>query len=296
MALYFKFFRQATGLILALSMAGTVASSELEKVIVDWERKLNARIGVLLLDVETDWRIAYRASERFPMSSTFKVLLCGAVLSRVDAKADDLAHHISYHSEDLVTYSPITKKHLSKGMTVADLCEATITYSDNTAANLLLSRIGGPAGLTGFLRQIGDTTTRSDRWETELNEAVPGDLRDTTSPYAIVSTLKELLFGDSLKLNSAKQLQRWMIDDKVADSLIRAHLPEGWEIGDKTGAGGFGSRAIVAFLRTSDEGLYLAAIYLTETEAEFSTRNQVVADIGKAIVSQIQKHRKFSSE
>ncbi len=279
---------QATGLILALSLAGNALSDDLEKVVVDWERKLNARIGVLLSDVESDWHFAYRANERYPMSSTFKVLLCGAILSRVDGGAEDLSNPVTYTPKDLVTYSPVTKKHIDKGMSVAELCEATITYSDNTAGNLLLKRIGGPAGLTDFLRQIGDTTTRLDRWETALNEAVPGDPRDTTTPYAILATLKKLLFGKVLKAESAKQLQRWMIDDKVADALIRSHLPEGWIIGDKTGAGGYGSRAIIAILRTPDQKRYLAAIYLTENEAEFAVRNQVIADIGAAMIKRIQ--------
>ena len=222
------------------------------------------------------------------MSSTFKPLLCGAVLARVDAGSESLSNQVTYRSEDLVTYSPVTEEHVDTGMNVADLCEATITISDNTAGNLLLERIGGPGGLTEFLRGTGDTTTRLDRWETALNEAVPGDPRDTTTPRAILATLEDLLFGDVLHPQSAARLQQWMIDDQVADALIRAHLPAGWQIGDKTGAGGHGSRAIIAFLRTPKEETYMAAIYLTESEAEFTVRNEAIADIGRVMIAEIQ--------
>lgn len=273
----------------AFAVAATpLVAQALQATVAAWEERLDARIGVMLRDTASDWQIAIRAEERFPMSSTFKSLLCGAVLARVDAGQEDLTRRIAYTKDDLVTYSPVTEKHLKQGLTIAELCEATVTLSDNAAANLLLNSLGGPEGLTAFLRDIGDPITRLDRWELLLNEAIPGDPRDTSTPSAVLRTLEALLLGDILEPSSAAQLRQWMIDDKVADALIRAHLPDGWVIGDKTGAGGHGSRAIIAFVQPKDGSHYLAAIYLTESDADFETRNQVIAEIGQAMIAEIK--------
>ncbi|MGR3761108.1 class A beta-lactamase [Roseobacteraceae bacterium NS-SX3] len=252
-----------------------------------WESRLNARVGVLLRHMPSGWEISYRADERFPLMSTFKPLLCAAVLSRADAGSESLSAHVEFRAEDLVAYSPVTEKYLQAGLTVGQLCEAAVTRSDNTAANLLLERAGGPAGLTAYLRGIGDGTTRLDRWETELNEARPGDLRDTTTPRAMLASLQSVLFGQVLSPASAAQLEDWMVRDQLAGKLLRAHLPAGWHIGDKTGAGGHGSRAITAFLRDAAGETYLAAIYLTGSKADFSVRNQAVSDIGRVMIAEI---------
>ena len=281
------FIRAALSAALVAGVAPPLWAQDLQQTVSAWEKRLDARIGIVLRDTSSDWEISMRADERFPMSSTFKSLLCGAVLARVDAGQEDLSRVVSFSEENLVTYSPVTEKHLQNGLTVGELCEATVTLSDNTAGNLLLDTVGGPEGLTVFLRKIGDQTTRLDRWETALNEAVPGDPRDTSTPSAILATLEDLLLGDVLEPSSAAQLRQWMIDDQVADVLIRAHLPAGWVIGDKTGAGGNGSRAIIAFLQPEAEVHYFAAIYLTESDADFALRNQVLSEIGQAMIAEI---------
>ncbi len=151
----------------------------------DAEDQLGARVGYIELDLNSGKILeSFRPEERFPMMSTFKVLLCGAVLSRVDAGQEQLGRRIHYSQNDLVEYSPVTEKHLTDGMTVRELCSAAITMSDNTAANLLLTTIGGPKELTAFLHNMGDHVTRLDRWEPELNEAIPNDERDTTGTVA----------------------------------------------------------------------------------------------------------------
>ena len=287
-----SFLRTAgLSIVLCATFSGVVAAQGLKTAVSTWESKLDARIGVILRDGSSDWEISYRADERFPMASTFKPLLCGAVLGRVDAGQESLAALVPYSKKDLVTWSPITEKHVKSGMKVADLCEAAITMSDNSAANLLLSRVKGPTGLTDFLRQIGDKVTRLDRWETALNEATPSDPRDTTSPRAITTSLNKLLFGNALQPASAAHLKQWMIDDKVANKLIRPHVLKGWIIGDKTGAGGHGTRGIVAFIQTPEGQTYLAAIYITQSKASFDLRNQVISDIGHAIISEIKERR-----
>ena len=283
-----KFIRTLLGAALVAVTATPLLAQDLKKTVTAWEERLDARIGVVLRDSSSDWEITMRADERFPMSSTFKSLLCGAVLASVDAGQESLDRRVTYTADDLVTYSPVTEKHLDDGLTVSELCEATVTLSDNTAGNLLLKSVGGPEGFTTFLRGIGDETTRLDRWETALNEGTVGDPRDTSTPSAILNTLEALLLGDVLKSASAAQLRQWMIDDKVADALIRAHLPDEWVIGDKTGAGGNGSRAIIAFIQPKTNAPYFAAIYLTESDADFALRNQVVSEIGQAMIAEIE--------
>ncbi|HHG8774107.1 TPA: PLA/ORN/TER family class A beta-lactamase [Raoultella planticola] len=249
------------------------------------ESQLQARVGYAELDLSSGRLLTgYRSAERFPLMSTFKVLLCGAVLSRVDAGEEKLDRRIHYRRQDLVEYSPVTEKHLSDGLTVAELCAAAITLSDNTAANLLLTTLGGPQGLTAFLRRSGDRTSRLDRWETALNEALPGDARDTTTPEAMAQTLRHLLTGNVLSAASRLQLQRWMVDDKVAGPLLRSALPAGWYIADKTGAGSRGSRGIVAALGPDGQASRIVVIYLTETKASMDERNKQIAAIGETLV------------
>lgn len=248
------------------------------------EANLDARVSYASLDLHTGQVQGYRADERFPMLSTFKVLVCGAVLARVDAGEDRLDRRVIYAKSDLVTYSPVTEKKVDQGMTLSELCEAAITMSDNTAGNLLLKSVGGPEGLTDFLRASGDETSRLDRWETELNSAIPDDPRDTTTAHAMVESLDRILFKDVLTAASRKQLLTWMENDRVADALIRSALPEGWYIADKTGAGERGSRAIVAAFGPDGKPDRIVAIYMTDTNAPIEERNGQIARIGAEIM------------
>ncbi|MBB1200917.1 class A beta-lactamase [Enterobacteriaceae bacterium 89] len=249
------------------------------------ETQLKARLGYAELDLASGRLLSsYRGDERFPTMSTFKVLLCGAVLARVDAGQEQLNRRVKYQKSDLVEYSPVTEKHLTDGMTLGELCEATITMSDNTAANLLLTSIGGPQKLTAFLRKTGDEVTQMDRWEPELNQALPGDKRDTTTPEQMAKTLRQLLTGKTLTATSQKQLIDWMEADKVAGPLLRSVLPKGWFIGDKTGAGERGSRGIVAALGPDGKPSRIVVIYMTETQATMDERNARIAEIGESLI------------
>ncbi|WP_394355451.1 MULTISPECIES: class A beta-lactamase [unclassified Meridianimarinicoccus] len=271
-----------------ISADSAAAEDPLRLSVLDVETRIGGRIGVAMTDLAGAWIWTHHADDRFPLSSTFKSLLCGVILRRVDAGEDTLERRIHYAAADLVAYSPVTERHVETGMTVGDLCKATITISDNTAGNLLLATIGGPEGFTRALRDLGDATTRLDRWETDLNEGAPGDPRDTTTPRAALTTLKALLFGDALTQASRRQLADWMIADEVADDLLRASLPDGWVIGDKTGAGGFGSRSILAVIWPDGAQPVLVAIYLTENDADMSERNAAIAGIGAAMVAALQ--------
>ena len=254
--------------------------TELQRI----ENVLDARIGFSAYDSETGVRWEYNADQRFAMSSTFKTLACAALLQRVDSNEEQLERKVSFSKSDLVTYSPITEQHAdSREMSLFELCEATLTTSDNTAANLILQAIGGPEVVTEFARGIGDNVTRLDRWETELNQATPSDDRDTTTPNAMVGNLKGLLLGDVLSPNSKSQLREWLVGNKVADGLFRASMPAEWIIADRTGAGGFGSRAITAVIWRPERLPIVLAFYITETTASFEDRNTAIAELGSVI-------------
>lgn len=247
--------------------------------------ELGARVGFSAYDVESDQHWEYHADQRFAMSSTFKTLACAALLQRVDAGQENLDRKVSFSESDLVTYSPVTEKYTGgQALSLSDLCEAALTMSDNTAANLILRVLGGPAQVTSFARGLGDGVTRLDRWETELNEAAPGDQRDTTTPNAMVKNLQSLLLGDALSVKSRDQLRDWLERNQVADGLFRAVVPEGWIVADRTGAGGFGSRSITAIIWPPERQPIIVALYLTETEASFSKRNDAIAEIGRALI------------
>jgi beta-lactamase class A len=180
----------------------------------------------------------------------------------------------------------VTGKHVgTEGLTVAELCEAIIVWSDNAAANLLLSTIGGPAGLTGFARGLGDDQFRLDRMETALNEAIPADPRDTTTPLAMLGDLDRLLLGDVLSPASRARLIEWLVACRTGDQKIRAGLPKDWRCGDKTGAGGHGTNNDIAILWPPRRRPILVASYLTGTTAALDSRNAALAAIGRAIVA-----------
>ncbi len=205
------------------------------------ERKAGGRLGVCALDTANGALLGHRADERFPLCSTFKLMLSAAVLARTQHEAGLLDRLIRYDKRDLLDYSPITEQHVGTGMTVAALCAATLQYSDNAAANLLLKVLGGPAAVTAFARSIGDATFRLDRWEPELNSALPGDPRDTSTPNAMARSLRALLAGDALPPAPRTQLQDWLLGNTTGDRRIRAGVPAGWRVADKTGTGAHGT-------------------------------------------------------
>ncbi|MFG6668124.1 class A beta-lactamase [Halomonas sp. HNIBRBA4712] len=250
--------------------------------------ELDARVGFAAHDLQTGQRWAYNADHRFALSSTFKTLACADLLYRVDKGERVLDEEIVISREDLVTYSPVTEHRVDESMTLDALCEATLTTSDNTAANLILQALGGPGAVTALTRVLGDDTTRLDRFETQLNEAQPGDIRDTTTPNAMVHNLTELLLGDTLSRGSREQLREWLVGNQVADDLFRASLPDGWVIADRTGAGGFGSRSITAVIWPPEREPLVVAFYITETGASFEARNEAISRVGAALVEAIQ--------
>ena len=246
------------------------------------EKANGGRLGVAAFDTGSRRWLKYRAEERFPMCSTFKILPAAAMLAR----GDELINlRIRYTKDELVPYSPITEKHLADGMSNRDLCAAALQYSDNTAANLLMKQLGGPAGMTAFARSRGDDVLRLDRWETELNSAIPGDPRDTTSPLAMLQTLQKLTIGDGLPQAARQTLVDWMLGNTTGAARMHAGVPAGWQVADKTGGGSYGTNNSIGLLMPPGKPPIVAAVFYTQDQKDAPAKNEVIAAATKAIVA-----------
>jgi beta-lactamase class A len=218
------------------------------------------------------------------MCSTFKLLAVSAVLKRVDAGQEKLDRFVSYDAKDILEYAPVTKAHLKNGgMTLDSLCAAAIAQSDNTAGNLLLDSIGGPVGLTKFARSIGDKTTRLDRKEPELNSAIAGDERDTTSPAAMCENMQQLLLGNVLSESSRHQLEDWLQHSETGALMIHAGVPKTWTVADKTGRCGNGATNDVAIIRAPERAPILIAIYIIGSTSSADDHAATVAEVARSV-------------
>jgi beta-lactamase class A len=272
----------------AVSLPGFLHASprrfgQLPAAFAQIEETSGARLGVAVLDTATSERADYRADERFPMCSTFKFLLVSAVLQRVDGHHEALGRALSIPPKPLVFNSPLTEPNAGGTMTIDALCHAALTRSDNTAANLLLETIGGPAAITRFARSLGDTVTRLDRWETTLNEALAGDPRDTTSPRAMAGNLKSVLLGRVLSQNSRDQLTQWMVANLTGLERLRKGLPEGWRAADKTGANGENTSNDIAVFWPTGRPPIIVTAYITQCAGPESKRTEMLAKIGELV-------------
>jgi len=249
------------------------------------EKRTGGRLGVAALDVASGARIGRRVDERFPMCSTFKAMAAAAVLEAVEDGAERLDRFVRYGAADLLGYAPVTRAHLAEGgMTLGELCAAAVELSDNTAANLILSAIGGPAGWTAFVRRLGDDASRLDRTEPALNEALPRDLRDTTTPAAMLADLQAALLDGALASASAQRLRDWMLACKTGEARLRRGLGAGWRVADKTGSGDNGTANDIA-VAWGPRGPVVIACYLTGARVDDDARDAAIADVGRAVAA-----------
>ncbi|MDB5633469.1 MAG: Beta-lactamase [Tardiphaga sp.] len=253
------------------------------------ETASGGRLGVAFIDTADGTQIGQWMDERFPMCSTFKTLAVAAVLSRADARKEDLARRVSFSKTDLVSYSPVTEGRAGgSGMSILELCEAAITRSDNTAANLLLASVGGPANVNAFVRTLGDQVTRLDRIEPDVNECLDGDPRDTTTPMAMASSFRSLVCGEALSPKSRDQLIEWLVASKTGDTRLRAGLPAGWRVGDKTGSGSHGTSNDVAVIWPSRHAPIIVSVYLTGAKVTPDQQYATIAAVGRSIAATIE--------
>ena len=250
------------------------------------EQRSGGRLGVYAFDTANGRALAHRANERFPMCSTFKLLAVAAVLARVDAGNEDLTRRVAIVQADLLDYAPVTKAHLQAGsMSIAELCAAAIEWSDNTAANLLLHSLLGPAGVTKFARKIGDPVTRLDRNEPTLNTAIPGDVRDTTTPLAMAHTMQKVVLGTALEPASRAHLKAWLLSCKTGATRLHAGMPATWREGDKTGSGDNATVNDAAIFWPPQRAPIIVAAYYTNSHAPKAQQDATLPAVGRAVAA-----------
>jgi len=282
-----RFLVADSGLVLSPALA-----EDAPPVLAAYERDSGGRIGLYAENVSTGAKIAWRAEERFVMCSTFKASLAAFVLARVDAGEDRLADMVAYGPKDILDYAPVAKQSLAQGakggaMSVADMCKAIVELSDNTCANLLLARVGGPEALTAFWRRAGDTVSRLDHNEPELNRSPPGDPHDTTTPSAMAGNLRRFLLGTVLTPGSREHLTQWMVECKTGNNRLRSGLPADWKVGDKTGNNGKDASGDIAIAWPKSGGPVLVAAYTQGGSPTPQQLEAVFKEIGAMVGRQL---------
>ncbi len=267
-------------------------SSSWKKKLENLENSSGGRIGISAFDTVTNKHFNFRSEERFPFCSTFKAVLAAAILKEASTNAQLLSKHIPIDKETVQSagYSPITSKHVDTGMTVSELCAATLQYSDNPAANLLIKELGGLGTVNKFTKAIGDDSFRLDRWEPDLNTAIPGDIRDTTTPAAMEKTLRSVVFGDVLNPKQREQIQHWLRGNTTGASRIKAGVHNDWIVGDKTGTGDYGTSNDIAILWPPNRAPIVIVVYFTQKEKEARPREAIVAEATKIVISAITEN------
>lgn len=247
------------------------------------EDKYDAKLGVFALDTDTNQTVTYRPDERFAYASTHKVFTVGTLLQQNDIA--DLSEKITYTEDDLVNYNPVTEKHVDKGMTLEELSEASLRYSDNTADNLIMAHIGGPSELKRALREIGDEVTNPERLEPELNEVEPGETHDTSTPKALATTLQAFTLGDVLPVEKRERLTDWLKGNATGDTLIRAGVPEGWEVAEKSAAGSYGTRNDIAVIWPPKGEPIVLAILSSRDQKDADTNDELIEEATKEVIN-----------
>ncbi|RAN96494.1 class A beta-lactamase [Micromonospora noduli] len=249
------------------------------------EEQFGARLGIYAVDTGTGRTVEYRADERFAYASTWKALAAAEVLDgTTDAQLDRV---VRYSTRDLVAHSPITEKHVGEGMSLRALADAAVRYSDNTAGNLLLRHLGGPAGFEAKLRALGDTVTDVARYETALNEGTPGDKRDTSTARALAGDLRAYTVGVALEPADRDVLRARLRGNTTGAALVRAGVPAGWVVGDKTGTGGYGTRNDIAVIWPPDRAPIVLAVLSSRDRKDATPADAVIAQATRVVVAQL---------
>jgi len=262
---------------LPFAAAAAPAPAQADAGFAALERDLGGELGLAAIDTATGSTVGYRQDRRFPICSTFKVVLAAAILARDAVEPGLLDRRISLPKALFVDWSPVTGKHVDGELSVADLCAAALQHSDNTAGNMLLREVGGPAGLTRYARALGDDSFRLDRWETALNAAAPGDDRDTSTPLAMARTLRRLLLQDGLPAAGQGRLRDWMLGNTTGATRIRAAVPAGWQVADKTGTGAYGSASDIGVIYPPGRAPIVLAVYSRRLQQDADARSDIIA-------------------
>ncbi|MBX9577601.1 MAG: class A beta-lactamase [Chthoniobacterales bacterium] len=266
----------------------TISSTSVQKQLADLEASSGGHLGVAAVNTANEKHIEYRAEELFPFCSTFKVMVAAAILKQSMSDPHLLQQKMNYTEQDVDAsgYAPITKNHLATGMTISELCSAALCYSDNNAANLLIKKLGGPQAVTSFARSIGNSVFRLDRLEPELNSGIPGDIRDTSTPAAMENSLQKLALGNVLGASQQKQLVTWMTACTTGYNRIRAGVPIGWIVADKTGSGDYGITNDIGILYPLEGAPIVITIFFFQDKKDSPHREDVIAAATRILVDE----------
>ncbi len=273
---------------ISASVLGAAALPALASPPPDWaprlEQHFGGKLGVSVLDTANGKKYAHRGDERFLMCSVFKMLMAGLVLSRAEHGKIDLTKQIPYTKADLLDYAPVTTQHVAEGhMSLHDLVAAAATESDNTAANLVMAQIGGPAAITAYARSIGDDVTRCDRIEPALN--LPEGDKDTTSPNAMLEDLHALTFGYALSPKGRATLGDWLAASHTGDAAIKAGIPDNWRRAGKTGNGEEESNDVVVLYPSENRPAILVSAFYFNAAITGDARRNVLMEVGRAVAA-----------
>lgn len=264
--------------------------TSIQKQLAELEASYGGQIGVAAINTANNEHIQYRAEQRFPVQSTFKLMLAAAILKQSMTDNQLLQQKVKYNKEDLLSWSPITEKHLVDGMTIAELCAAAAEYSDNAAANLLVKKLGGPQAVTAYMRSIDNKAFRLDGWEPNLNSN-PHDVHDTSTPAATVNSLQKLVLGNALATSQREQLVSWMKGNTVGDKRIRAGVPKGWIVADKTGSGDYGIANDIGVIWPPKGAPIIVAIYFAKDKKDAPRQEEVIAAATRLLINEfVGKH------
>lgn len=275
----------------SIANAQQIKSTSIHQKLAELEASSGGRIGISAINTANHRRIQYRSEERFPFCSTSKVMVVAAILKKSMTNHHLLQQKITYTQNDidLSDYAPVTKNHVKDEMSIDELCAAAIIYSDNGAMNLLMKELGGPEVVTHFARSIGDDIFRLDRWEPDLNSAIPGDLRDTSTPLAMEQSLQQLAFRDVLSLPKREQLQAWLKNNTTGNTRIRSGVPNGWLVGDKTGTGDYGTTNDIGIIYPPKCPPIVVAIYFTHNTKDAAPSNELIASATRLLINEFAR-------
>jgi len=278
--------------ITSLTTAEPAKQTSIQEKLAELEASSGGRIGVSATDTANNTRIQYRAKERFPIGCTSKVIGVSAILKMSMTDSQLLQQKITYKKEEITPWSPITEKHVSDGMTVAELCDAAITISDNTAMNLLLKKLGGLSALNTFARvSLGDQSFRMDHdWPEEAKSGGSDNVFDSSTPAAMEKSLRQLALGDVLAPPQREQLIDWLKNNKTGDARIRASVPKGWVVGDKTGTGSYyGTTNDIAIIWPPKSAPIVIALYYTHNKKDAAKRDDILASVTRLLIDEFAR-------
>ncbi len=270
-----------------ISESGTTYQTKFAQL----ESSVNGRLGIMAINTANNQQLEYRGNELFPFCSTGKVMVVGAILKASESNPQLMLRQLHYSKQDTESsgYAPISGQHIKDGMSVSALSQAAIAYSDNGAMNQLLQLLGGPQAVTSYARSMGDDKFNLVRSEPQLNSAIPGDIRDTTTPTAMAASLQKLVLESSLMLPQQQLLQQWLKGNTTGDKRIRAGVPQGWIVGDKTGTGDYGTTNDIAVIWPPHAKPIVIVIYFTQDKKDAKPQDEVIAKASKIVINEITR-------